>query len=451
MPKEFFQGLAVHAALVRTETLEGRECLVFPVIMMVPGVHEGYNSVGPTLFKAEELAALPDAWNAKPVVMGHPIENGKPLSACSKSVLENSKVGILLNAKASEDGKLCAEAYVDKEKAATIAPRLLNALLSGHVTEVSIGCYYNLMQESGEFNGEAYTAVASDIVPDHLAILLDDVGACSVADGAGIPRLFSRVGKKVTRVFNQLSVNVQRTFDEISRALMDAAVQLGVDEYPYLEAVYDDRVIYWLNGDNYVSYPYTLLDSGEVRVQNTPQKVRRVVSYEDVTGTTAKTVTVMGEKPMKTLQELLAERGISPEAIEKLTGISEEDSNKMRAALEALKPEGGTETEDKPETEDQPPAGGTEEPPAADAIPAEEAEELRTIRTEQRAECSRVIMAHSRNSFTQEQLDGFSLKTLRQLRDLSAPADYRLAGASTAKPAVTEREPLALRTSAAKK
>ena len=111
--------------MVRSETLDGINYLVFPVIMMVEGVHVG--SAGPTYYSANKLSEHPDAWNAKPIVVYHPNKNGVPVSACSKEILEKQSVGIILNAE-FEANRLKAEAWINEKKADKVYPGLLALL-----------------------------------------------------------------------------------------------------------------------------------------------------------------------------------------------------------------------------------------------------------------------------------------------------------------------------------
>ena len=45
---------------------------------------------------------------------------------------------------------------------------------------------------TGDWNGKAYVGIARNYRPDHLAILPDMKGACSIADGAGLCRNHER-------------------------------------------------------------------------------------------------------------------------------------------------------------------------------------------------------------------------------------------------------------------
>ena len=81
--------------IVRNETMEGREYLVVPMIMMVEGVLNG--SSGSLYYPAEELSKFAQVWNHKPVVVYHPTMNGKALSACDQEIINTHKIGLIIN------------------------------------------------------------------------------------------------------------------------------------------------------------------------------------------------------------------------------------------------------------------------------------------------------------------------------------------------------------------
>jgi hypothetical protein len=71
---------------------------------------------------------------------------------------------------------------------------VLDKLDKGEMVEISTGLFTDNIPESGVWNGEAYTAVARNYRPDHLAILPDQKGSCSIADGAGLLRNKAKPG-----------------------------------------------------------------------------------------------------------------------------------------------------------------------------------------------------------------------------------------------------------------
>ena len=84
----------------RFDTMEGKQFLVAPMVMLTEGVHAG--SGGPLYYSKNELNDCPQAWNHKPVVVYHPEANGEGVSACDPIILSNRKVGVIMNAKTEE-------------------------------------------------------------------------------------------------------------------------------------------------------------------------------------------------------------------------------------------------------------------------------------------------------------------------------------------------------------
>ena len=170
---------------VRHESMSGRDYLVVPMVMLTEGVHNGTN--GPLYYPKEELAKAPHVWNMKPVVVYHPERNGAGASACDPDVLTKSGVGVILNT--HFDGKLRAEAWLEKSRMDMVDNRIGTSIEKNEVMEVSTGVFTENELNDGVWNGEKYIAIARNYRPDHLALLPDKKGACSVADGAGLLQL----------------------------------------------------------------------------------------------------------------------------------------------------------------------------------------------------------------------------------------------------------------------
>lgn len=167
---------------VRQETLEGRKYTVAPCVMLTEGVHNG--SQGALFYKRKELAKLPVTWNHKPVVVYHPEMNGVAVSACHPVIMESRKVGYILNS--VFDDKLRSETWIENEKADKVDKRILEALNKGEMMEVSTGLFTDNIPCHGVFNGKEYEYEATNLRPDHLALLPDKKGACSIEDGGGL-------------------------------------------------------------------------------------------------------------------------------------------------------------------------------------------------------------------------------------------------------------------------
>jgi len=246
---------------VRHDSMEGRDYLVAPMIMMVEGVLDG--SGGPILYPADEMAKTPVVWNAKPVIVYHPKYNGQPISACDPDILTNRKIGVIMNT-TFEDGKLKAEAWMEINRMNAVDDRIMEAVENNKIMELSTGLFTDNESQEGEFNGKTYQAIARNFRPDHLALLPDLKGACSVEDGAGFLRL-----------------NVDMSFGETSNLL--SSLLRDKLEDAYVESVYDDFFIY--ENDGALFKQLYVIKEGGVEFADGPQEVIRVVEYRTKDGT----------------------------------------------------------------------------------------------------------------------------------------------------------------------
>lgn len=175
---------------VRRETWNGREYIVAPLAMIPHGVMAG--SKGPLYYPERESKRTINAWEGEPIVVYHPTDpkTGQNLSAKSPGVIERSGIGMVR--KPWHDGKSRAEGWFDVEhtrnydKKLNGAVKILPRLERGEPIELSTGLYTDNKPKRGTFNGQSYDAEALNHRPDHLAVLPDQKGACSVNDGCGV-------------------------------------------------------------------------------------------------------------------------------------------------------------------------------------------------------------------------------------------------------------------------
>lgn len=180
---------------IREESLFGSTYTVVPVVAMVEGVRFGANQKSAELGLADDFGENVSLWNNRPLVLNHPQNSeGNYVSANSPSVLESYAFGITMNAFV-EDKKLKLEAWIDKARISALGgdfqetyDRII-AQNAEDIVEVSVGFFCDVIEKKGKFKGQAYTGIWKNIKPDHLAILPNAIGACSVADGCGIPRI----------------------------------------------------------------------------------------------------------------------------------------------------------------------------------------------------------------------------------------------------------------------
>lgn len=175
-----------NGANVRRETVNGRLYFVAPLTMIVPGVLPG--SKGPLYYSPREVAHNHKVWNYTPIVVYHPFDHvGNPASARDPGVLEKQGIGHVRNSRI-DNGKLKGEGWFDVERTRLVDKRVLDSLENGQPIELSTGLFTeNIPAPSGSVhNGRPYDFIATKYKPDHLAILPDQVGACSINDGCGV-------------------------------------------------------------------------------------------------------------------------------------------------------------------------------------------------------------------------------------------------------------------------
>lgn len=175
--------LVANSGKAKSVTRNGREYLVVPASLIVPGVLNG--SKGRLYYSPKHTQKSVEKWNGTPITMYHPTANGEYVSAKDSSV---KHYGWLENA--SYRKKLTSEAWIDVERTKTHpeGEYVLNRLLQGLPVELSTGLYTEDLERNGidSRSGQAYTHFAVDYRPDHLAILPSQTGACSLRDGCGL-------------------------------------------------------------------------------------------------------------------------------------------------------------------------------------------------------------------------------------------------------------------------
>ena len=175
------------AGPVRRVSRGGQSYLVAPLTLIVPGVLPG--SRGALFYPARNVKDSAGDWDGVPIVVNHPQDpiSGQHLSAADDGVWKRQGVGHLENSRFVR-GKLVAEGWFAADKTGQVDNRVLSALQNGDRMEVSTGLHLDTepAPRGASFNGRPYEFVATNYRPDHLAILPDQVGACSLQDGCGL-------------------------------------------------------------------------------------------------------------------------------------------------------------------------------------------------------------------------------------------------------------------------
>jgi hypothetical protein len=280
MPNIQFNSSSLLSSTFRDESRGGKDYLVVKGVAVVEGV------LKKELLTKNEIHA--NEWNDVPLVLRHPQKNGGSAKTANPDV---PVLGRFYGAKFDTNGnRLLGEFWLDKT-ALNATPEgaiIEQKVRDGEVIEVSTGYYTERVNQRGVWKGSPYTVVQTNVKPDHIAILPDQIGACSVVNGCGMSRNDSDCGcdegvNMDRPVFspNGYEIHLTRndgdgTDDEASESLDDKINEVGQAfmklKYPspsqtitgYIQKVYDDHVIVE-DGDNLYSVPYTTDANGDIQ------------------------------------------------------------------------------------------------------------------------------------------------------------------------------------------
>lgn len=167
---------------IRREQLEGRPHYVVPAVLIREGVLSG--SQGPLYYPLNEIKSTAGSWNGVAVVVRHPSSG----TANDPQVFDTSRVGTVFNV-TTRERRLTGEVWIDIAQANRVDTRIVNAVENRKTLEVSTGLMVASDNVAGVHNGTKFVGTArGPYLPDHLAILPDEVGACSVLEGCGLLR-----------------------------------------------------------------------------------------------------------------------------------------------------------------------------------------------------------------------------------------------------------------------
>lgn len=279
MAKKLQKTIVNFTGKVHYDQIGEKKYLVAPMIMLTEGVHEG--SEGPLFYPGDEISKTPEVWNHKPVILYHPQAG---ISACDPVILSNRQVGLIMNTRAgkisvsinNEKKKIVAlkaEAWLDEERMAKIDERISQAIEKNEMMELSTGLFTDNAAEEGEWNGTEYDTVARNYRPDHLALLPDLKGACSIEDGAGFLKLNAKAGK--------IAVTSNAMSHSNIRSLLNSWLQEKDDDV-WIEDVYDEFFVFMKDGKLYKG-TYSIVDN-VIQVTESFTEVIRVTEYRTKDG-----------------------------------------------------------------------------------------------------------------------------------------------------------------------
>ncbi|EPQ5213702.1 DUF2213 domain-containing protein [Klebsiella aerogenes] len=178
------------ASNITTETIDGKPHIV------VRGITPVVDDIvmNRKLYPAAEIEKAYNTLERNPMPLGHPKVDGKHVSARDVRAVNEYHVGAWLQNVSHKDGKVTGDMYVNRQYAESSdkGKRLINRLdemMAGTNSDpihISTGLLYSGIAANGESKGKKYNEIATNMMFDHVAVLLDEPGAGTPEEGVGI-------------------------------------------------------------------------------------------------------------------------------------------------------------------------------------------------------------------------------------------------------------------------
>lgn len=178
------------ASNITTETIDSKPHIV------VRGITPVVDDIvmNRKLYPAAEIEKAYNTLERNPMPLGHPKVDGKHVSARDVRAVNEYHVGAWLQNVSHKDGKVTGDMYVNRQYAESSekGKRLINRLdemLAGTNQDpihISTGLLYSGIAANGESKGKKYNEIATNMMFDHVAVLLDEPGAGTPEEGVGI-------------------------------------------------------------------------------------------------------------------------------------------------------------------------------------------------------------------------------------------------------------------------
>ncbi|MGY9986463.1 DUF2213 domain-containing protein [Citrobacter freundii] len=298
------KSLAINASNISTTTINGQEHYV--IRGAVPIVDDIVMNGG--LYPAEEINNSYQTMERKLMPIGHPMVNGKYVSANDPQAVNDYYAGAWAQNVSKANDKVVMDVYVNKAVADTKpdGKRLIQRLddmISGNNADpihVSTGLLLNKEQKAGESKQKKYSWVAHNMQFDHIAILLDEPGAGTPDEGVGMfvnadgqeadvesTSLIDAANSMKDGWWNKvkffLSNSSEMSFDDIYQALR-MSIKQDDKKWRYVVSVWPDHFVYEEDGENIkpklFDQKYLISDKVVTLVGDPVEVVRKPTEYE---------------------------------------------------------------------------------------------------------------------------------------------------------------------------
>ena len=171
----------VNNSSIRYEKRNGREVVIVPSATMPDDV-----VMNGVKYPAHEIQSAYMTLNRTPAPLGHPAdEEGNFLPASDPEAINKYYFGAFNDNARRKDGRVYLDKVIDVARAreSDMGQRVLNAIDKGEPIHTSTGLYCYVTDAE---DGDGCDQIASGIVFDHDAILLDEPGAATPEQGVGM-------------------------------------------------------------------------------------------------------------------------------------------------------------------------------------------------------------------------------------------------------------------------
>jgi hypothetical protein len=416
-------------------TLNNREYLVAPAVLVVAGVLNG------GLLPETELR--PEDWNAVPIVINHPLDNGEPISARTPDVLAQHGVGHLYRTRLGTARRrrqtvrsLQAELWIDTALVSALGGEALQAMQmieTQQPLEVSTAFFSDDESVRGVFEGAAYERIYHNIRPDHLALLPNMVGACNWADGCGAPRLnrqacacqiqetqtmevapfwqrFLSMLRLTPQASGELLLTVHQTDQDIRESLYGClAREMGTDITPiFIDAIDVEAMSFTYRQGERLRRRRWMMEDGVLALSPDVEDVQRATTYTPVPVTQAQ------EEKSMSIAEVITRRVNALIANER-TRWTEADRHMLEAQDEAFLIRLEQQPQAAPAVVARQPETMSE---AIATLPQHLQEPLQAMADEyeqRKASAIKVLVTNAKNPFAEQELQAMTAQRLEQL------------------------------------
>lgn len=209
---------------IRKEKRNGRDVVIVPSATLPDNI-----VMNGIMYPADEIEKSFAGLERTPAPLGHPTINGKFVSAKDPEGINLGWIGAWNENLRRENGRVFLDKVIDVEMASRSegGKRVLNAIDKGEPVHTSTGLFALLEAANGDV---PYKNIAREIEFDHDAILLDEDGAATPADGVGM-MVNSKGEQEEIEVINSAVEDADRDLDwaveHLARAL-DRRQKAGV-------------------------------------------------------------------------------------------------------------------------------------------------------------------------------------------------------------------------------